>query len=78
MDDRRGKGSSGKLIAEGGIIGVIILLINMFGSSELQNLTPFLEQLNQGNETTTERALTPKEVEEHKTIGVLLADNEDV
>jgi predicted metalloprotease len=76
-EDRRGKGSSVKLIAGGGIIGVIILLINMFGSSELQNLTPVLEQLNQGNETTTERALTPKEVEGHKMMGVLLADNDD-
>ena len=78
MEDRRGKGSSGKLIAGGGIIGVIILLINLFGGSDLQNLTPVLEQFNTGAEQTTERELTPEEVEQGKMMKVLLADNEDV
>lgn len=50
MEDRRGMGSSGKIVAGGGVIGVIILLINMFGGADLQNLTPVLEQMNNGNE----------------------------
>lgn len=78
MDDRRGMGSSGKVIAGGGIIGVIILLINMFGGSELQNLTPVLEQFNDNQTTTTERALTEEELEQGKMMNALLVDNEDV
>ena len=78
MEDRRGKGSSGKLIAGGGIIGVIILLINLFGGSDLQNLTPVLQQLNSGSEQTTERELTAEEVEQGKMMKVLLKDNEEV
>ncbi len=78
MEDRRGMGSSGKVIAGGGIIGVIILLINLFGGSDLQNITPVLEQFNEGSATTTERTLTPKEIEEGKFMKTLLADNEDV
>jgi predicted metalloprotease len=78
MEDRRGMGSSGKVIAGGGIIGVIILLINLFGGSDLQNLTPVLEQFNTGTEQTTQRQLTAEEVEQGKMMEVLLADNEDV
>lgn len=78
MDDRRGMGSSGKVIAGGGIIGVIILLINMFGGSELQNLTPVLEQFNDNQTTTTERPLTEEELEQGKMMNALLVDNEDV
>lgn len=78
MEDRRGMGSSGKVIAGGGIIGVIILLINMFGGSDLQNLTPVLEQLNNGTEQTTERALTPEEEEQGLFMKTVLKDNEDV
>lgn len=78
MEDRRGMGSSGKVIAGGGVIGVIILLINMFGGSDLQNLTPVLEQFNNPSETTTERALTDEEEEQSKMMRVFLADTEDV
>lgn len=77
MEDRRGMGSGGKVVAGGGIIGVIILLINMFGGSDLQNLTPVLEQMG-GEENTTERALTAEEVEQGKFMNALLVDNEDV
>lgn len=78
MEDRRGMGSSGKVIAGGGIIGVIILLINMFGGSELQNLTPVLEQFNDNSGTTMERPLTEEELEQGKMMNALLVDNEDV
>lgn len=78
MDDRRGMGSSGKVIAGGGVIGVIILLINLFGGSDLQNLTPVLEQFNNGSEQTTERELTAEEKEQAKFMNALLVDNEDV
>ncbi|WP_432669996.1 KPN_02809 family neutral zinc metallopeptidase [Flavobacterium sp. SM2513] len=78
MEDRRGMGSSGKVIAGGGVIGVIILLINMFGGQDLQNLAPVLEQFNDGSGTQTERTLTSEEVEQGKFMNALLVDNEDV
>lgn len=78
MEDRRGMGSSGKVIAGGGVIGVIIFLINMFGGSDLQNMTPVLEQLNNGSEQTTERELTATEKEQGQMMRVILADTEDV
>lgn len=78
MEDRRGMGSSGKVIAGGGVIGLIVLLINLFGGSDLQNLTPVLEQFNEGSGTTTERALTAEEEKQGKFMRVLLADNEAV
>ena len=77
MEDRRGVGSSGKIVAGGGIIGVIILLINLFGGSELQNIAPVLEQFNT-SETASERPLTPEEEQQGKMMRVLLADNEEV
>lgn len=78
MEDRRGMGSSGKVVAGGGIIGVIILLISMFGGADLQNLTPVLEQMNNGTEQTTQRDLTSEEQLQGKMMNVLLKDTEDV
>jgi len=79
MEDRRGMSSGGKTIVGGGIIGVIILLLNLFGGENAQMLTPILEQINQGNGASTEqRDLTAAEIEEGKFIKTILADNEDV
>jgi predicted metalloprotease len=78
MEDRRGRGSSGKVIAGGGIIGLIILLINVFGGAELQKITPVLEQMNETTQTATERPLTAEEELQGKFMRVLLADNEEV
>ncbi|MFV8270080.1 neutral zinc metallopeptidase [Flavobacterium sp. GT2N3] len=79
MEDRRGMSSGGKTIVGGGIIGIIILLLNLFGGENAQMLTPILEQMNQGNGAPTEqRALTAAEIEEGEFIKTILADNEDV
>ncbi|MGO4904296.1 KPN_02809 family neutral zinc metallopeptidase [Flavobacterium sp. W20_MBD1_R3] len=79
FEDRRGMSSTGKTIVGGGIIGVIILLLNVFGGENTQMLTPILEQLNQGNSAPTEeRALTATEIEEGKFIQSILVDTEDV
>lgn len=79
LDDRRGMSSGGKTIVGGGIIGIIILLLNIFGGENAQMLTPVLEQMNQGQSTPTEqRDLTAKELEEQDFINALLVDNEDV
>ncbi|MFC6095751.1 neutral zinc metallopeptidase [Flavobacterium qiangtangense] len=78
MEDRRGI-SGGKVAVGGGVIGIIILLVNMFGGESAQNLAPILEQLQQGQSAPTEqRDLTAKEKEEGEFVNALLVDNEDV
>lgn len=77
VDDRRGM-SGGKLVAGGGVIGIIILLISMFGGENAQMLMPVLEQMNQQSAPVTQRELTDKEMEEGAFIKTLMADNEDV
>lgn len=79
VEDRRGMSSGGKTIVGGGIIGIVILLLNVFGGENAQMLTPILEQMNQGQSAPTEqRDLTAKEIEEQQFIKTILADNEDV
>ena len=79
FEDRRGMSSGGKTIVGGGIIGIIILLLNTFGGENVQMLTPILEQMGQGNGAPTEqRALTANEVAEGKFIEAILVDTEDV
>jgi predicted metalloprotease len=79
FEDRRGMSTGGKTIVGGGIIGIIILLLNVFGGENAQMLTPILEQINQGNSAPTEeRILTAVEKEEGKFIEAILVDTEDV
>lgn len=79
MEDRRGMSSGGKTIVGGGIIGIVILLLNVFGGENAQMLTPILEQMNQGQSAPTEqRELTAKEKEEGQFINAILVDTEDV
>lgn len=80
VEDRRGMSSGGKTIVGGGILGIIILLLNVFGGENAQIITPVLEQLNQGQsqQPTEQRDLTAKELEEQAFVKTLLADNEDV
>ena len=77
MEDRRGL-SGGKAIVGGGVIGVIILLINLFGGENAQQITPILEQFNQQSTQTESRALTAAEIQEGEFVKTLLADNEDI
>jgi predicted metalloprotease len=79
VEDRRGMSSGGKTIVGGGIIGIIILLVNAFGGENAQMITPILEQFNQQQTTQTEsRPLTEEEKVEGLFVKTLLADNEDV
>lgn len=79
VEDRRGMSSGGKAIAGGGVIGIIILLVNIFGGENLQMLTPVLEQFNQ--QKPTQSVTTPLS-EEDKQIGefvsTVFADTEDI
>ncbi len=79
MEDRRGMSGGGKAVLGGGILGIVILLLNTFGGENAQMITPILEQLNnQQTPQTEERALTPEEVKEGEFVVTLLADNEDI
>jgi predicted metalloprotease len=78
MEDRRGV-SGGKVALGGGVIGVIILLINMFGGENAGQLAPMLEQLQQGQQTEqTTRELTAEEKKMGEFVSTILADTEDV
>ncbi|MGQ7947383.1 KPN_02809 family neutral zinc metallopeptidase [Flavobacterium sp. WC2509] len=79
VEDRRGMSSGGKTVLGGGVIGIIILLVNAFGGENAQIITPVLEQFNQQQTTQTEsRPLTEKEKVEGEFVKTLMADNEDV
>lgn len=67
VEDRRGMSSGGKTVVGGGILGIIILLLNTFGGENGQMIAPVLEQFNQQQTTQTEsRPLT----EEEEKLGV--------
>jgi predicted metalloprotease len=79
LEDRRGMSSGGKTIVGGGIIGIVILLLNVFGGENGQMVGNILEQ-TQGKQSapTEQRDLTSKELEEQDFINAILVDNEDV
>lgn len=79
VEDRRGMSGGGKAIAGGGIIGIIILLVNVFGGENLQMLTPVLEQMNGAQtSTSTSRELTKEEKELGQFVNTVFADTEDI
>jgi predicted metalloprotease len=79
VEDRRGMSSGGKVVAGGGIIGIIILLVNLFGGENAQMITPVLEQMNQQQSSvpTEQRALTEEEKVLGEFVSTMFADNED-
>jgi len=79
VEDRRGMSSGGKGIIGGGIIGIIILLLNLFGGENAQMLTPILEQINQGQSAPVEqRELSAEEKKLAEFPKTVLADTEDI
>lgn len=80
MEDRRGM-SGGQMAAGGGIIGVIILLINMFTGGDAGGILNGLqEQLpsGMGGAPTEQRELSAEEKEMGEFVATVLADTEDV
>lgn len=79
VEDRRGMSGGGKAIVGGGIIGIIILLLNTFGGENVKMLTPVLEQFNQQQAVPTEqRELTAEEKEMGEFVSTVFADTEDI
>ncbi len=80
MEDRRGV-SGGKVALGGGLIGIVILLLNVFGGQNAQQLTPILEQMQQGQSQQTEQTtqeLSPEDKQMGEFVGTVLADTEDI
>ncbi len=78
VDDRRGMSGGGKTLIGGGVLGIVILLLNAFGGENGQMIGNILQQTQGQAAPTEERALTPEELKEQEFIKTLLADNEDI
>lgn len=80
LDDRRGIGTKGKVVGGGLAVGVIVLLLQVFGGDTGKQLAPIVEQI--GNSQTTQqvsqRELTAQEQEVGGFVSTVLADTEDV
>ena len=80
FDDQRTGGGAGKVIAGGGVIGIVILLLQVFGGETGQTIGNVLQQTQgqptQQTEGTTK--LTPQQEQEGEFVKTLLADNEEV
>ena len=80
VEDRRGMSTGTKTIAGGGIIGIIILLVTLFGGETGQQIAPILEQFTQKTQidNSTQRELSPEEIELGNFVTTVFADIEDV
>lgn len=81
LEDRRGTSTKGKLVAGGGIIAVVIIILQLFGGETGQTIAPILEQINQQQSQSAssgQRELTADEIEIGNFVGTVLADTEDV
>lgn len=80
VEDYRGKSSKGKTLVGGGVIGIIVIALKLFGGDTGQAIAPILEQLNSGTQTqqVQQRELTANEIEIGNFVSTVLADTEDV
>jgi predicted metalloprotease len=76
MEDRRGM-SGGQLAAGGGVIGIIILLINMFTGGDAGGILNGIQEQLPGQQTE-QRELTAEEQQMGQFVATVLADTEDV
>lgn len=80
LEDRRGMGSKGKLVAGGGIVAVVVILLQLFGGETGQQLAPIIDQINQGSSSTQQvqqRELTAQEKEMGSFMATILGYTED-
>ncbi|MGC4039712.1 MAG: neutral zinc metallopeptidase [Flavobacterium sp.] len=68
FEDRRGMSGGKKALLGGGAIGIVILLLNMFGGETGQTIGNILQQ-TQGSETQTEQTQTRELSAEEKELG---------
>ncbi|MGR3791300.1 KPN_02809 family neutral zinc metallopeptidase [Flavobacterium sp. TN-1] len=81
VEDRRGVSRGGKMVVGGGVLGIVILLLSLFGGETGKMIIPVLEQVNQSNSQETpsiQRSLTAEEKEMGKFVATVFADTEDI
>ena len=81
VDDRRDMRGKGGLIAGGGIVGIIVVLLQLFGGETGQQVASVVNQVAGGNQTqqAVERVeLTAEQKKIGEFTATVLADTEDV
>ena len=81
VEDRRGVSTTGKIAAGGGLLGIVVVLLQLFGGETGKAVAPLLEQFNQAGQTTqvvNEADLTEEQKEIKAFTATVLADTEDV
>ena len=80
VEDRRGMGNKGKLVAGGGAVAVIVILLQLFGGETGQQLAPVVEQIGKGqaSQQVEQRELTNEEKVMGDFMATVLADTEDI
>ncbi|MBK8517354.1 MAG: neutral zinc metallopeptidase [Saprospiraceae bacterium] len=79
VEDRRGLGTTGKVVAGGGAVGIIFLLIQLFlGGDDGQIMQQLENQMNQGGGSQAPTELTAEEKVVGQFISTVLADTEDI
>jgi predicted metalloprotease len=77
FEDRRGVGTTGKVVAGGGAIGIIFLLIQLFLGGDSQQVVQALEQQMKPQTTQPTNALTEEEKVVGQFVSTVLASTED-
>jgi len=80
LEDQRGMTSKGKVVAGGGVIAVVVILLQLFGGETGQQIAPIIEQVanSQTTQQVEQRQLTSQEQEMGDFMATVLADTEDV
>ena len=81
LEDRRGMSSRGKMAAGGGVIAIVVILLQLFGGETGKQIAPIIDQITQSQTTqqyTQDRELTAEEREVGDFVATILADTEDV
>ena len=80
MEDRRGMGTGGKVLAGGGLIGVVFLIIQMFmGGDNAQLIQELQNQVQQQQSTGGDtQPLSEEDSKMGQFVATVLADTEDV
>lgn len=77
FEDRRGIGTTGKVVAGGGALGIIFLLIQLFLGGDSQQVVQALEQQMQPQTSQGAKSLTEEEKIVGQFVSTVLASTED-
>lgn len=77
FEDRRGIGTTGKVVAGGGALGIIFLLIQLFLGGDSQQVVQALEQQMQPQTSQGAKPLTEEEKIVGQFVSTVLASTED-